>query len=95
MANADTARTRTLLSACRAVGGKMPGFEMICSVVGRRVCSTSAFQTALTDAAAGNLSAAATQEWLADMGIGERSQHTIERRFRSSRQLTENSRLVA
>ena len=42
-------------------------------------------ETTLTDAAAKNLSAAATLEWLADMEIEARSQRAIERRFRSSR----------
>jgi DNA replication protein DnaC len=42
-------------------------------------------ETTLTDAAARNLSAAATLEWLADMEIEARSQRAIERRFRSSR----------
>src|SRR5215470_12466666 len=42
-------------------------------------------ETTLTDAAARNLSAAATMEWLADMEIEARSQRAIERRFRSSR----------
>src|SRR6516225_8761773 len=41
-------------------------------------------ETTLTDAAARNLSAAATLEWLADMEIEARSQRAIERRFRSS-----------
>ena len=39
----------------------------------------------LTDAAAKNLSAAATLEWLADMEIEARYQRAIERRFRCSR----------
>ena len=39
----------------------------------------------LTDAAAKNLSAAATLEWLADMEIEARSQRAIERRFKCSR----------
>jgi len=42
-------------------------------------------ETTLTDAAARNLSAAATLEWLADMEIEARSQRAIERRFRFSR----------
>ena len=42
-------------------------------------------ETTLTDAAARNLSAAATLEWLADLEIEVRSQRAIERRFRSSR----------
>src|SRR6202171_4363897 len=42
-------------------------------------------ETTLTDAAAKNLSAAATLEWLADMEIEARSQRAIERGFRSSR----------
>jgi DNA replication protein DnaC len=42
-------------------------------------------ETTLTDAAARNLSAAVTLEWLADMEIEARSQRAIERRFRSSR----------
>ena len=42
-------------------------------------------ETTLTEAAARNLSAAATLEWLADMEIEARSQRAIERRFRCSR----------
>jgi len=42
-------------------------------------------ETTLTDAAAKNLSVAATLEWLADMEIEARSQRAIERRFRCSR----------
>src|SRR6201988_4331392 len=42
-------------------------------------------ETTLTEAAAKNLSAAATLEWLADMEIEARSQRAIERRFRCSR----------
>src|ERR1035441_10203072 len=42
-------------------------------------------ETTLTEAAAKNLSAAATLEWLADMEIEARSQRAIERRFKSSR----------
>src|SRR5215470_18239758 len=42
-------------------------------------------ETTLTDAAARNLSAAVTLEWLADMEIEARSQRAIERRFRFSR----------
>ena len=42
-------------------------------------------ETTLTDAAAKNLSAAATLEWLADMEIEARSQRAIERRFKCSR----------
>src|SRR5579864_4908115 len=42
-------------------------------------------ETTLTDAAAKNLSAAVTLEWLADMEIEARSQRAIERRFRFSR----------
>jgi len=42
-------------------------------------------ETTLTDAAAKNLSAAATLEWLTDMEIEARSQRAIERRFRFSR----------
>jgi DNA replication protein DnaC len=42
-------------------------------------------QTTLTEAAARNLSAAATLEWLADMEIEARSQRAIERRFKGSR----------
>src|SRR6266478_6086633 len=42
-------------------------------------------ETTLTDAAAKNLSAAATLEWLVDMEIEARSQRAIERRFRCSR----------
>ena len=42
-------------------------------------------ETTLTDAAAKNLSAAATLEWLADMEIEARSQRAVERRFRFSR----------
>lgn len=42
-------------------------------------------ETTLTEAAAKNLSAAATLEWLADMEIEARSQRAIQRRFRCSR----------
>src|SRR5215471_9533418 len=42
-------------------------------------------ETTLTEAAAKNLSAAATLEWLTDMEIEARSQRAIERRFRCSR----------
>ena len=42
-------------------------------------------ETTLTEAAAKNLSAAATLEWLADMEIEARSQRAILRRFRCSR----------
>lgn len=42
-------------------------------------------ETTLTEAAAKNLSAAATLEWLADMEIEARSQRAIERRFKCSR----------
>ncbi len=42
-------------------------------------------ETTLTEAAAKNLSAAVTLEWLADMEIEARSQRAIERRFRCSR----------
>ena len=42
-------------------------------------------ETTLTEAAAKNLSAAVTLEWLADMEIEARSLRAIERRFRCSR----------
>ncbi len=42
-------------------------------------------EATLTEAAAKNLSAAATLEWLADMELEARSQRAIERRFRFSR----------
>src|SRR5215475_1238037 len=42
-------------------------------------------ETTLTEAAAKNLSAAATLEWLADMEIEARSKRAIERRFKCSR----------
>lgn len=42
-------------------------------------------ETTLTEAAAKNLSAAATLEWLTDMEVEARSQRAIERRFRCSR----------
>jgi len=42
-------------------------------------------ETTLTEAAARNLSAAVTLEWLADMEIETRSQRAIERRFKCSR----------
>ena len=45
----------------------------------------------LTDAAAKNLSVAATLEWLADMEIEARSQRAIERRFRCSRLQAQHS----
>ena len=42
-------------------------------------------ETTLTDAAAKNLSAAATLEWLADMELEARKQRAIDRRFKCSR----------
>src|SRR6202453_2372474 len=48
-------------------------------------------ETTLTEAAAKNLSAAATLEWLAEMEIEARSRRAIERRFRSSRLQTQPS----
>lgn len=42
-------------------------------------------QSTLTDAAAKNLSTAATLEWLADMELEARSKRAIERRFKGSR----------
>ncbi len=42
-------------------------------------------ETTLTDAAAKNLSVAATLEWLADMELEARNQRAIERRFKCSR----------
>src|SRR5215472_19103329 len=42
-------------------------------------------ETTLTEAAAKNLSAAATLEWLTDMEIEARSTRAIERRFKCSR----------
>src|ERR1700689_2999897 len=42
-------------------------------------------ETTLTEAAAKNLSAAATLEWLADMELEARKQRAIDRRFKGSR----------
>jgi DNA replication protein DnaC len=48
-------------------------------------------ETTLTEAAAKNLSAAATLEWLADLEIEARSQRAMERGFRCSRLQTQPS----
>lgn len=42
-------------------------------------------ETTLTEAAAKNLSVAATLEWLVDMELEARKQRAIERRYRCSR----------
>src|SRR5262249_26280324 len=42
-------------------------------------------ETTLTEAAAKNLSASATLEWLADMELDARKQRAIERRYKCSR----------
>ena len=42
-------------------------------------------ETTLTEAAAKNLSAAATLEWLADLELEARKQRAIDRRFKCSR----------
>src|ERR1700687_4965928 len=42
-------------------------------------------ETTLTEAAAKNLSASATLEWLADMELEARKQRAIERRYKCSR----------
>jgi DNA replication protein DnaC len=46
---------------------------------------TRLLETTLAEAAAKNLSVAATLEWLADMELEARQQRAIERRFKSSR----------